>query len=270
MKNKKFGIALGSGAWMGLAHVGVLKSLEENNISPSFIAGSSAGSIFGGLYAFTGSVKEVEKIITSLSFKTIIKPILNRSLNKSFDVDVKFDRLLKSIVGDIKIEDLKIPYSAVASDLLTGEPVVIKSGNLVTAMKASSAVPLLFRPVKIDDSYLVDGGMTYPIPIDVVRSMGADIVMGVNLYSGIFPINLKIKKISRSKSFKMSRYLWLKKLADINQQSADIVLNLDIKNTDFGVFAKFFNNQETINIGYLSTNKIIDQIKKRLNSLNNN
>lgn len=247
MKNKKLGLALGSGAWMGLAHIGVLKSLEENKIPISFITGSSVGAIIGGLYAFNPNIKEIEKIVNSLSLK-----------------DANLDRLLKKIIGNVQIEDLKIPYSAIASDLLTGEPVVINKGSLITAMKASSAVPLLFSPVNINGNYLVDGGMTNPIPIKTVRQMGADVTMGVNLYDGIFPINLKDKKISRLKSFKMSRYIWLKKLAEIDQKSADIALNLNIPNTDFGVFAKFFNNQETINIGYQSTNEIIDKIKDKL------
>lgn len=247
MKNKKLGLALCSGAWMGLAHIGVLKSLEENKIPISFIAGSSVGAIIGGLYAFNPNIKEIEKIINSLSLK-----------------DANLDRLLKKIIGNVQIEDLKIPYSAIASDLLTGQSVVINKGSLIAAMKASSSVPLLFSPVKINNQNLVDGGMTNPIPTKTVRQMGADVVMGVNLYSGIFPIDLKDKKISRLKSFKMSRYIWLKKLAEIDQQSSDIALNLEIKNTDFGVFAKFFNNQETINIGYNSTNKIIDQIKNKL------
>lgn len=247
MNSKKLGLALGSGAWMGLAHIGVLKSLEENKIPISFIAGSSVGSIIGGLYAFNPNIKEIEKIVNGLSFK-----------------DVNLYGLLKNIIGNVKIEDLKIPYSAIASDLLTGEAVVINKGSLITAIKASSAVPLLFSPVKINGRHLVDGGMTNPIPISNLRQMGADVVMGVNLYDGIFPIALKDKKISRLKSFKMSRYIWLKKLAEINQQSSDIALNLKIKNTDFGVFAKFFNNQETVDIGYNSTNKIIDKIKNKL------
>ncbi len=247
MKKKKLGLALGSGAWMGLAHIGVLKSLEENKIPISFIAGSSVGSIIGGLYAFNPNIKEIEKIVKGLSFK-----------------DANLYRLLKNIIGNIKIEDLKIPYAAIASDLLTGEHVVINKGSLLTAIKASSSVPLLFPPVKINGKHLVDGGMTNPIPISTVRQMGADVVVGVNLYDGIFPIPLKDKKISRLKSFKMSRYIWLKKLAEIDQQSSDIALNLKIPNTDFGVFAKFFHNQETIDIGYQSTNKIIDKIKTKL------
>lgn len=247
MNSKKLGLALGSGAWMGLAHIGVLKSLEENKIPISFIAGSSVGAIIGGLYAFNPNIKEIEKIVNNLNLK-----------------DVNLNRLLKKIVGNVQIEDLKIPYSAISSDLLTGESVVINKGSLIAAMKASSSVPLLFSPVKINNQNLVDGGMVNPIPINTVRQMGADVVMGVNLYDGIFPIALKDKKISRLKSFKMSRYIWLKKLADIDQKSADIALNLKIKNTDFGVFAKFFNNQETVDIGYKSTNKIIEQIKNKL------
>jgi NTE family protein len=260
--SQKLGLALGSGAWMGLAHIGVIKSLCQHDIPISFISGSSIGAIIGGLYAATNDIYEIEKIAKSLSFKSVVKPIFQKSSDRRFSMNNKFDQFFKNIIGDVQIEDLKIPYSAVASNLLTGESLTFTKGSLITAMKASSAVPLVFNPVKIGSDYFFDGGMTHPIPVDVVKQMGADIVMGVNLYNGIFPVELSShQKMSRLKAFKISRYIWLQKLAQFDLKSADISLNLNIPNDDYGIFAKFFNNQKVIDYGQSTTDNIISKIK---------
>jgi predicted acylesterase/phospholipase RssA len=265
--NKKIGLALGSGAWRGLAHIGVIKSLSQNNFPIDFIAGSSVGSIIGGLYAAIGDINEVEKIAISLSFRSIIKSIFQKPSGKISIFNKRFDHFFRNIIGNIKIEDLNIPYCAVASDLITGKSININQGSLVTAMEASSAVPLFFKPVKIDNNYFFDGGMTTPIPTDIIRQMGADIVIGVNLYGGIFPINLDHQpKLSRIKATKISRFLWLNQLAQINLKSADIPLDLKIPDDDYGFFVKFLNNQKVIDYGQKSTDAVINQINQQLKS----
>ena len=267
MKQKKIGLALGSGAWMGLAHIGVIKSLVEHQIPIDYISGSSVGSIVGGLYAVNQDIKEVEKIINSLKYKTVFKSVFKNPLDRQKDFNGRFDRFFKKIIGNVQIEDLKVPYVAIASNLLTGEAVAINHGSLITAMKASSAVPLLFPPIKIDSNYFLDGGMTSPIPIEFVKKMGADFTIGVNLYDGIFPITLKKKHLSRIQAFKISRFLWLQKLAQDNLKSADICLNLKVSNDSFGFLTKFINNRETVDYGYKATNKLISQIKDQFNQL---
>lgn len=247
MTNKKIGLALGSGAWRGLAHIGVIKSLLENNIPIDFIAGSSIGSIVGGIYATTGDIKKVEKIAKELNLKKITS------------------QFLKKTIGDVKIENTKIPFCAVGSDLLTGELVEIKNGSLAKALKASSAIPVIFKPIKMNNEIIFDGGMISPVPTKVVRNMGADIVIGVNLYGGIFPISKNLK-LNRIKSGKLSRFLSLKKLSEIDLESADISIELKIPNDDYSFFAKFLNNQETIDHGYDTTQKLIPQIQKLLNN----
>jgi NTE family protein len=265
MSNKKFGLALGSGAWRGLAHIGVLKSLSQNNIPIDFIAGSSIGAIIGGMYAVTNDIAEIERIANGLSFKSILQSVFQKPSGRIPALDTEFDRFFKNIIGDIKIEDLKIPYCAVASNLLTGQLMAINKGSLITAMKASSAVPLFFKPVKISENYFLDGGMVAPIPVDTVRQMGADVVMGVNLYGGVFPVSLdNSTKISRIQSGKICRFILLKKLSELNLASADIPLDLKIPNEDYGFFAKFLNNQEVVDFGYQSANAIIGEIKKKL------
>lgn len=260
--NKKIGLALGSGGGRGMAHVGVIKSLVEHNIPIDFIAGSSIGSIVGGLYAATGDIKEVERIASTFNFKGFIKSFFKPNLSRKSTWDKKFDLFFKKIVGDIKIEDLKIPFCAVGANLLTGELELIKSGSLITAMKASTAIPLLLKPVRIDDKYIFDGGVISPVPVEVVKQMGADITIGVSLYGNVFPINLtKKKRMSKLKAGMLSRFLALKRLTDMDLSKADVALSLKIPNEDYGVFKKFLSSHKLIEFGFESTEEIIKQIK---------
>lgn len=265
MSRKKLGLALGSGAWRGLAHIGVLKSLSQNHIPIDYIAGSSIGAIVGGLYAALGDVEEIEQITASLSFRTIIKTIFPRPTRKITVFDNNFDHFFKKIVGDVQIEDLKIPFCAVTSNLLTGGLTVIDHGSLITAMKASSAIPLFSKPVLISGNYLFDGGMISPVPTQIVRQMGADFVVGVSLYGGIFPLHLKKRvKLTRLRAGELSRFLSLKKLADDDLSYADLSLDLKVPNDDYSFFSRFTNNQETLEKGYQATEAVIDQINRKL------
>lgn len=260
--NKRIGLALGSGGGRGLAHIGVIKSLVRNKIPIDFIAGSSVGAIIGGLYAATGSIKELEKIANNINFKNLLKTIFSRESGKNSLFDKRFNLFFKKIVGDIKIEDLKIPYCAVGSDLVTGKIVIIDKGSLINAMKASCAIPLILNPVRIDDKYIFDGGMISPVPVNVVKQMGIKKVIGVSLYGGIFPVKLaKNKKMTKIKAGIISRFLSLKKLADVDLSSADVSLELNIPGEDYGIFKKFFNNQKLINFGFEETEKMIKNKK---------
>lgn len=261
--NKKIGLALGSGGGRGMAHIGVIKSLVKNKIPIDYIAGSSIGAIIGGLYAATGDIKEVEKIANSLNFKKFMKSFFKGIVSRKTIIDKNFDIYFKKIVGDVKIEDLKIPFCAVGSNLLTGELELIKSGDLIMAMKASTAIPLLLKPVKIDDKYIFDGGVISPVPVEVVKKMGANITIGVSLYGNIFPISLiKKKRLSKLRAGMLSRFLALKRLTDMDLSKADVVLPLKIPNEDYGVFKKFLSNQKLIDFGFESTEEIIKEIKK--------
>ncbi|MDD4937876.1 MAG: patatin-like phospholipase family protein [Candidatus Shapirobacteria bacterium] len=265
MKQKTVGLALGSGGWRGLAHIGVIKSLFQNNIPIDFIAGSSIGSVVGGLYSAIGNINEVEKIVNDLNFKSILKISLQRCPDKTSLFNKKFKLFLKNIIGDINIEDLKIPYCAVASNLFTGELLAIDKGNLISAMRASIAIPLIFNPIKIDDNYLFDGGMISPIPVSIVKEMGADITIGVSLYGGIFPLNLNKKsRMSRIKAGKISRFLSLKRMAQIDLSLADIPIDLKIPNEDYAIFTQFLKNKQVINCGFQSTNDIINKIHQKI------
>ncbi|MDD4975512.1 MAG: patatin-like phospholipase family protein [Bacteriovorax sp.] len=254
----KIGLALGSGGWRGLLHIGVIKYLVENKIPIDFISGSSIGSIIGGLYAATGDIKKVERIANDLNFKKIIRHSFQINTPKRPVFSTKFKTFFKKIVGDINIEDLKIPYSAITCDLSIGEAIAIKKGNLVSAMLASSAIPLVFGPINLHGKYFFDGGMINPVPVNFTRRMGANLVIGVSLYSGIFPIK---NKISRLKAIKISRFLYLKRLADIDLHSADIPIELKVPDENYKFFSNLNNSKKLIDYGYKSAREIISKQK---------
>ena len=185
MKN---GLALGSGAARGLTHIGVLKALREREISIDYISGSSIGALIGAAFAAGISVDEMENIASQTNWKMMAKIFLP-TLSLSAIVNDKYlGEFLYSLFGDKKFKDLNIPLSVIATDIDTGKMVVIDSGNVLKAVRASMSLPMLFSPVIYKKRKLVDGGLVNPIPVDVVKSKNVDRVIAVNL-RGFAPIN---------------------------------------------------------------------------------
>jgi NTE family protein len=176
----KIALALGGGAARGFAHIGVIKILEQNGIPIDFVAGTSAGSVVGVLYAsgLDGfglqrlALAMDEGVLADWSISGITKGVLKGELLESYVNDHLKGRTL---------DRLTRPMAVVATDLATGEPVVFRSGNAGIAVHASSAVPGAFRPVRIAGREYVDGGLTHPVPVRAARAMGADIVIAVDV-----------------------------------------------------------------------------------------
>lgn len=206
------GVALGGGGALGFAHIGVLRVLEELRIPVDYIAGTSMGSIIAGLYASGMSPDEMEAFLTGLDWTEVMSDETPRrelffrrkqedqrylfEMGLNFDGPVmgsgmaagqKFNNLMQLITlrsaSITNFDELPIPYRAVATDLAAGAPYVIAHGNLATAMRASMAVPGVFTPVEMDGRVLVDGGVVENLPVRVVREMGADIVIAVDVGS---------------------------------------------------------------------------------------
>ena len=206
------GLALSGGGARGLAHIGALKVIEELGIPIDFIAGTSMGSVVGALYAAGLSPGEIERAMLAMDWVDIfddrphrseqsfrrkqddrsdyldfeiglkgLKPVLPRGLiaGQKLTLAIKVPQLYTSIDQDF--DDLPIPFRAVATDIETGEMVVIGSGSLVHAIRASISVPGVFAPVSLQGRYLVDGGIARNLPVDVVKQMGADIVIAVDV-----------------------------------------------------------------------------------------
>ncbi len=201
MSERKVGIVLSSGGARGTAHVGVLKVLEENGIEADVIAGSSIGAEIGAAYAAGVGLDEMESYWRSTSWKRVAKTLFPTFPWAGWSSGREVTRFLKDLFGEQRIEDLPIPYAAVATDLESGRPFPIRSGPIVQAVRASLSVPGLFVPVWLDGHLLIDGGVTDPLPVDVARSLGADVVIAVDVL--VDPAEVKLSGIPAPSSAKI-------------------------------------------------------------------
>ena len=172
------GLALGGGAIRGAAHIGILRALEEYDFHPDFIAGTSIGSFVGCLYAFGMKPLEIRKLIAGMHWLDVSSFTLSKSGLLS---NQEAGNLIKKHIGDVNIEDSHVPLSIVTGDLTTGETVVLREGSAAAAVMASTCIPGIFIPHTIDGRMLVDGGIVENVPVPTVESMGADVIVGVDL-----------------------------------------------------------------------------------------
>lgn len=180
------GLALGGGAARGWAHLGVIKYLEEQNIKPACIAGTSIGALIGGFYAADrlSVLEEIAATYTKRNYLALFDPGLFKS---GFFQGEKITDFLHEHLGDIRIEDLEISFVALSTDLISGEEVVINRGSLATAIRASISIPAFFNPVVVNGQMLADGGLANPVPVASVRQQGAKKIIAVDLNSTIDP-----------------------------------------------------------------------------------
>ncbi|MBN1997772.1 patatin-like phospholipase family protein [candidate division KSB1 bacterium] len=180
-KNIKIGLALGEGAARGLAHIGVLNVLVKAQVPIKVITGTSMGALIGGLFAAGIHPEKMEHLVTKERLKVLSKVFVPTFPRGGFFDGNRITELLESIVGAINIEDLKIPYAAIATNFANGEEVILRKGPLTHAIRASSSIPGIFNPVNADNHILCDGALTNPVPVDVCRKLGADKVIAVNV-----------------------------------------------------------------------------------------
>lgn len=179
-KKQKVALVLASGGAKGFAHIGAIKALEESGYEITSIAGASMGALIGGIYA-AGGLDKVKEWMYDLSDRDVFRLV---DFTLSPHALVKGNRImdaLKAIVPDCKIEKLRIPYCAVATDLKEGKEVVFRRGSLYEAIRASISVPMLFRPVEYGDMLLIDGAITNGLPLDQVARTDGDLLVAVNL-----------------------------------------------------------------------------------------
>lgn len=181
----KIGIAFGGGAARGWAHIGVLQALEEAGIRPSVVAGTSIGAVVGGCYV-ADRQDHLRDFALGLTRRKVFG-YFDLNLNGSGLINgQKLQDVLRAALGDMRIEDLKLPFTAVATEIGTGHEVWLSRGSVVDALRASYAIPGVFRPVKLDGRWLFDGALVNPIPVTVCRALGAQYVIAVNLNADLF------------------------------------------------------------------------------------
>ncbi len=214
----KIGLVLGGGGARGAAHIGVIQLLQELHVPVDYIAGTSMGSLVGAFYATGMNAEQLDATVRAIDFDTLFKDSTARKdepyLRKLDDnlglfgpklgigkdsqllglgaisgqkISFLFESLTSSRVAEGSFDNLPIPYRAMATDIITGDGVVIDKGNIAVAMRASMSVPGAFDPVIMGDYMLVDGGLANNVPIDVVRKMGADIVIAVDVGTPLEP-----------------------------------------------------------------------------------
>jgi NTE family protein len=175
---KSIGLALGGGAVLGAAHIGVLKAIREKNISVEYLTGTSIGAFVAALYAFGKTWEEIQAIALELKWMDITDLSLSRYGLLSNE---KMGELITGHIGNQNIEDADIPLAMLATNISNGDKVVLDKGPVAEAVMASTCIPGIFNPVKIEDVTLVDGGIVENVPIHTVREMGASYIIAVDL-----------------------------------------------------------------------------------------
>jgi NTE family protein len=270
---KKIGLALSGGAARGLAHVGVIDVLHEEGIPIDMIAGTSAGAVMGAIYAWNKDTDKMKEYALDTKWKKMA-PLIDPSFPKTgFIKGRKIKNLLSTFIGgNIKFSDLKIPFTCVATDIDTGEEVVIDSGSVPEALRASISIPGIFTLVKHEGRYLVDGGLTTPVPVELVRQMGADFIIAVNVNPDVAGRMGKTsqKRVEARKEpnifqvMMQSIYITTYSLARNNLENADIVIEPNAAHIGAGDFQKA---RELIDLGTQAAKRAIPKIKEKITNL---
>lgn len=228
MMKKNIALVLSSGGSRGLTEIGVINELEEQGFKINSVAGSSIGSLIGGLYAM-GQLPAYTEWVKTLNKKEIWGLMdFTMSLHGLLKGDKAFDKM-KSFIPDMAIEKMNIPYAAVATDIINEKEIVFTEGSFYEAVRASVAIPTVFTPVKYKDTLLVDGGVLNPIPIDYVARTKDDILVVVNLYG------------NRAKAVRNAKY------KGYNSKYAEYVTGI------FNSIQKFIQSgSDKRNLGYLA------------------
>ncbi|MDZ7798370.1 MAG: patatin-like phospholipase family protein [Patescibacteria group bacterium] len=267
IKRKKIGLALGSGGFRGLAHIGVIKVLEKNNIPIDYIAGSSIGALIGAFYASCLDIKKVEKTILEADWKTGLS-ILDFGKKGGLIKGKKLEKFINNFLTVNSFKELKIPLAVITTDINKCQKVILNAGNLIKAIRASFSAPLIFDPIYYQKRLLADGGLVDPVPDNEVKNMGADIILAVNIENGYFPHKLNFhKNISMIKLAMRSYNIVASSLAKLSMDQADIIIEPKVGGDRIVGLEKFFaqkNTKKLIKRGEEAAAAEINEIKKIL------
>lgn len=247
---KNIGLALGGGAVLGAAHIGVIRAIEESNIPVKYVSGTSIGAFVAALYSFGIHWEEMQEMALEMDWLDISGFTLSQYGLLS---NKKIGRLLSNKLGDVQFKDAKIPLVIIATDIANGEKVSLSEGSVAEAVMASTCLPGIFEPVKKGDQLLIDGGIMENVPVLALEEKGADFVIGVDLYARhkftrpgnmlevlVNTINLSVKNTSK-----------------LQTKKADLLIMPELS-----AFNKYDTSQapDLIKKGYLESKEIIKKI----------
>jgi NTE family protein len=253
-KPPRLGLALGGGAARGFAHVGVIQVLEENGIKVDLVAGTSAGSLIAAIYASGKNGKELQAMAEGMDEGAITDwsfPLRGLIRGEALA------RFIRDKTGGKGIEQMAVPLGIVATDLSDGSPILFRSGDTGTAVRASSAVPAVFQPVKIGQREYVDGGLVSPVPVRFAREMGAQLIIGVDISS-------PPEKDPPGDAFRMLMQTFSIMGRSINTfelREADVVLRPKLNNVGSADFAA---RKRSIAAGRQAMQALLPELKARI------
>lgn len=260
---KKIGLALGGGGAKGLSHIGVIKILEQNKIPIDFIAGTSIGALVGGLYAAGKDIGYVEKIALDSNMDKFASMMIEFTRSGGLVRGEKVLKFLKDSLDEIDFRELQIPFVAVATELNSALTYYFeKKGDVAEAIRASISYPPVFSPYKIKNKLFIDGGLSCQVPAEKVRSMGADIVIAVNLENNyIFRKDAFNREAAIGNTYRLldsSMKVIVRNLAEHDIRYADVVINPKVGK--FGTWSDFDKAKKLIKIGEKSAKKAISEV----------
>jgi len=280
------GLALGGGGARGLAHIGVIKVLERENIPIDLITGTSMGAIIGGVYALEKDILSIEKNTKKYSDigrfdidfiisekdrkdKPFILKKVSEFLKKGYILNLEFRqryinegeelrKVIKELVDDKTFEDTKIPFAAVAADLVKGEKVILQTGKLFDALLASASIPGMFPPLMVNRKVLVDGGIVEVVPIEAARSLGANFIIAVNVSSTLkkrYEFSNAVEILFRSDSITSNE------LRKLQLSFADVVITPKVERFHWSDFSK---PEKCIKEGEIAAQNSMSELKEKL------
>ncbi|MDR1942397.1 MAG: patatin-like phospholipase family protein [Endomicrobium sp.] len=254
----KTALVLGGGGARGFAHIGVFRVFEEEKIPVDLVVGTSIGSIAGAFFCAAISLDELENLAQTINWKTVsnfgIPSLIGMIVKEELLSNEQMEKFITANIGDLRFEDLKIPLVCVATDLNTGERVLLREGSVAFAVRASSTLPGIFKPVEYRQRYLVDGGLSENIPVGVAKLFDPDVIVAV-------AVPADITKNNTDNVFTIlmqSIYIQGRRFDDENLSMADIVVRPDV--ADVSV-ADISHASKIIEKGFISAKQAVKSIK---------
>ena len=251
----KVGLALSGGTAKSVTHVGVIKALVEAGIPIACISGTSGGSIVGAMFASGMPVSTMETVATAMSWRKLVSIRLTRL---GFISSERIAEFVTEVLGDLSFDDLNLPTAVVASNLVTGDKKVFRTGNLAQAVRASCSIPQIYLPVEIDGEYYVDGGLSEYLPVETAQELGADFVIA----SHLGPIDPTYRRPHHILQLVIQvTGLMARKNYPISERKASFIIH---PNVDAYSSFDFEHSEEMIEIGYDATRRMLAELREKL------